>query len=169
MSDTTVAEPTPPVWRGRVFCSSWCGFGCSRAAYDRACLEAAALVARMGYGWKSEIWENAGWYYRVVKGRTALYADTVGDNISGKWAISSFTARITLAPLPDTVGPLQFVHSADTPEDALRSAVETARVTVQRIGNALTEILYDGPDDATGRLLPGPAPGVHHGGEHGDA
>jgi len=53
---------------GGVYCSPRCGGGCKRSAFERATAEANALAARMGDGWRPDVWENLGWHYVVTKG-----------------------------------------------------------------------------------------------------
>lgn len=53
----------PPVRRGAVFCSPWCGSGCTWAAHEKAHERAAALAASLGPNWTPRVWENMGWHF----------------------------------------------------------------------------------------------------------
>lgn len=64
-----------PVRKGNTYCSPGCGAGCTIQQFNRATKAAAKLAARMGKGWKPDVWENLGWFYRVVSadGRVEIH------------------------------------------------------------------------------------------------
>lgn len=64
----------PPMLRGGIYCSPWCGGECTKVAFDLATEQAAALAERMGDGWKPRVWENLGWHWQVFKGKTRYHA-----------------------------------------------------------------------------------------------
>ncbi len=113
----------------------------------------------MGPGWEADVWENFGYHYQVYNGRTEIHVRTRGSHISGEWTVHRYSAWIDLDPPPGVASPLQFMHNADTPEDALNRTVQDARDAILKISNQLTVLLYDGPDDASGSLLPTHLPG----------
>lgn len=55
-----------PVRRGAVYCSPWCGYNCTHAAYLEAHRKAKALCAKLGKGWTPVVHENLGWHYRAT-------------------------------------------------------------------------------------------------------
>jgi len=77
-------DPLLPVRKGKVYCASWCGAGCTWAAHQKAVKESKALAKRLSehfdVPFKSEVWENLGWHYRVSCGppefRLKVYAST---------------------------------------------------------------------------------------------
>ncbi len=94
-----------PVRRGRVYCSTACGSGCTRAAYDSAVKAARKLARRLGKGWKTRVWENMGWHHEVLdrtecikvhpfywRGRIHSYTAYLGEpGMGGRWVESSST------------------------------------------------------------------------------
>lgn len=67
-----------PVLRGPIYCSSACGAGCSKAGYDLACKQSAALAKRLGAGWKARVAENLHWYWSVDKGGLSVSPSSPG-------------------------------------------------------------------------------------------
>lgn len=47
------------------YCSPACGGKCTWASYQAAKRKASALAKSLGAGWKPEVHENLGWYYRA--------------------------------------------------------------------------------------------------------
>lgn len=72
------AEGWRPVRRGRRFCSPHCGGGCMHAAYLKAHTQADRLVKRLGQGWQSQVWENLGWHWAVVRGAVRVKVNQDG-------------------------------------------------------------------------------------------
>ncbi len=114
-----------PVLSGDIYCAPWCGCGCTKAAYDRAVTEAAALVERLGEGWEPRVWENAGWHYEAVKGVARVIPTQRGGSTYANWSISGYMVMF------DSVW--QFVAHGKTPEDALGFALQDARTAERRI------------------------------------
>ena len=69
-----------PIWKGKTFCSPACGYGCTRAAYKQAWLDAKELASQLGWEWRTRVWENMGWHYEVV-------------SASGCWKVSPLIHR----------------------------------------------------------------------------
>lgn len=62
-----------PVERGDVYCSSACGYQCKKAAHDEAVVNANLLAEQMGEQWQPVVWENMGWFYKVVDGCAEIH------------------------------------------------------------------------------------------------
>jgi len=106
-----------------VYCSSACGNGCKRSAYDLAKSRSALLAKRLNKHcpgqapWKPRVWEDLGWFYEAV----------------------SAGGRVTVHPphfLNDTywvsvLRPDQFISISKKPEVAVRSALAEARRHVE--------------------------------------
>jgi hypothetical protein len=67
-----------PKLNGAIYCSPACGANCKKAEFDRATERAAALAARLGSGWRPQVWENLGWHFEVKKGAAAVSVDEHG-------------------------------------------------------------------------------------------
>lgn len=63
-----------------VYCSPACGHGCTRAEYEECRAHARELCARLGKGWKPDVWENVGWHYAARRGVVHIhgYHPTLG-------------------------------------------------------------------------------------------
>ena len=55
-----------PIRKGRIYCSSACGFDCTYAEFQIATQKAKALAKKMGSDWKPRVWENLGWHYSTI-------------------------------------------------------------------------------------------------------
>jgi hypothetical protein len=117
---------------GGVYCSPSCGFGCTRADYDRAIKESAELADRMGSGWMPRVWENGAWHYEVTKG-VASISPMTNRNVSGPYRIDGYLVMFNSVH--------QVVARAKTPEDALGFAVQDARTIERRIADDLMALL----------------------------
>jgi hypothetical protein len=98
----TVELSWEPVRRGEVYCSPACGCGCTWEAYQEILQKAENLAKRMGKGWTPRVWENMGWYGKVVSpdgflklhirsavvGRDSYTAFLGEDESGGRWAES---------------------------------------------------------------------------------
>lgn len=51
---------------GKTFCSPACEGGCTRADYEKTVRRTNALAKRLGDAWKPKVWENLGWFGKVV-------------------------------------------------------------------------------------------------------
>lgn len=101
-----------PRLRGEIYCAPACGCGCTKAAFDKATADAAALAARMGDGWVPRVWENLGWHYEVIKGCAELHPpERDGTDFS----------LFFNAPRR------QVVFSGEDPHELLRAALEDTR------------------------------------------
>lgn len=134
---------TPQLRRkGKVYCSPWCGIGCTRAAFERATREANELCALLGDGWRPRVWENLGWFYAAERGPDVgsaqrafceVHPSTRGSTITADWTVAGYTIFLNVQPkvvLSDVVDPVDGVHVA----------IHQARTHVQRT-NALLEEL----------------------------
>lgn len=104
-----------PVLRGKVYCSPWCGGGCTKAAHDECVRKAKALAKRMGKGWKPRVWENLGWHWNVFKGSSKTHAgilEITPPHCKG----DTYTAWIQSSP--------QFIIRHKDPKIALKDAVK---------------------------------------------
>lgn len=108
--NTAVDKRTRPVRRGALYCSPWCGGGCTYEAFQRATAKAAELCARLGDGWKPRVWENLGWHYAARKGVATMYGPGIHERY---WVSFDSSAQIT--------------GEGSTPEEALRAAIEVMR------------------------------------------
>lgn len=59
---------TPRALPNGVYCSPRCGASCKRKDYERAVAKSEKVAKALGPGWKPEVWENMGWFWRVTKG-----------------------------------------------------------------------------------------------------
>jgi hypothetical protein len=55
-----------PVRQGNIYCAPACGGNCTYSAYQQAERRANQLAKKLGVGWTVRIWENLGWYYKVI-------------------------------------------------------------------------------------------------------
>lgn len=125
----------PPVLRGEIFCSPWCGCRCTLAAYTAACAAANVLAARLGEGWEPVVWENGTWHYRVTKGCVTVRPERGTDRWSA-W----IEPKIAVGG-GQTKTAVQFIEYADTPEDALGFATQAARTHMAHLAQALEDVL----------------------------
>lgn len=107
-----------PLSHGKTHCSPGCGAGCTRAAYNQAKRKAQALARKLGRGWKGEVWENMGWYYKAVSkcGRIAVHED-VGGIMHGDPPVSDCTAFLNK---PHQGGGRWFARGSDPVSAVLR-------------------------------------------------
>lgn len=129
-----------PVSRGDAYCSPRCGFGCTKAGYDRAVAEASALAIRLGDGWAPSVWENAGWHYEAVNGIARVKPELTQKIFRGESEVERYSAWI------DFPGK-QFIQHADTAEDALGFATQEARTFAVRLTQALDDLASKGGGD----------------------
>lgn len=106
-----------PIAKGPIYCARFCGFKCTKKAFDTATKKAAALAKRMGPGWVPRVWENAGWHYSVVdaSGCWKVY----GKNYGGDSYYSAY--------LGPQGGGGYWSASADTPEKAVKLVRKAAK------------------------------------------
>ena len=116
-------QPLP----GGIYCSPWCGRMCTKDEYDQAVAGGESLARRMGDGWRSTVWENLGWHYKVQKGVAEIYPDIYRGELVGYIVFFRTSTCITAHAL--------------TPEDALVFAVHDARGIERKIASDLAEIL----------------------------
>lgn len=124
----------PPIHRGHVYCSPWCGVHCTRASYDRAVTDAGELAAMLGDGWTPRVWENMGWFYEAVKDIASVGPTLTGSTIGPDWTVTGYTASIDFPTR-------QFIQHAETPEDALGFAVQEARTFIARLHECLGALI----------------------------
>jgi hypothetical protein len=129
-------ESRPPSWKpkanGHKYCAPACGRGCTRAEYDKAITNAAALVKRLkGKGWRPVVFENMGWHWRAISGPVQVYPS--GD---GK-----FWAMIGSKPKDNAGGlamwtPERCLYSKD-PNRAVRAALRHVENTMADLNETL--------------------------------
>jgi len=117
------------------YCSPACGGGkfCTKSDYDNAVKHANDLVAALGEGWSTDIWENLGWHYAAKNKCMKVYAHR---NHGGGWTYSAWIE-------PDVeIGNavVQIIEYSDDPNDALGTAKQKAWEVIHRIRAALTDL-----------------------------
>lgn len=125
----------PAVLRGEEYCSPQCGFGCTRAAYQRATEEADALASRLGAGWRPNVWENCGWQYEVTRGVCRVSISTRGGSrLDGTWILDGYIGWINTDP--------QFISKVQpTPEEAFREAVLLMKAVFDELKASFSDAL----------------------------
>lgn len=143
MSAVTLERNWTPILSkdGQYYCSPACGGGtfCKKAWFDQAEAEANDLADRMGDGWEPIIWENLGWHYSVRKGDVTIHPQRRQDGPA-----TSYSAWIEPGLLVGHHN-IQFIQSAQTPEDALGFATQEARSFISRLTRTLADLSEDGP------------------------
>lgn len=139
MNDIITSEDRGiPVLTGDQYCSASCGFGCTRAAYQRATEEADSLAKRLGGGWRPYVWESCGWHY-VVKCGICDISPVLGGKqncLSGDWDVVGYRAWIQTKP--------QFIsESGKTPEEAFRNALDKIQAVFDQLQGSLRMIRDD--------------------------
>lgn len=126
---------------GEHYCSPACGGGtfCKKSWFDQAESEANALAERMGAGWEPCVWENLGWHYSVRRGNATIHPRRTQGG-----PVLSYAAWIEpgISIHQHTV---QFIQSADTPDDALGFATQEARTFMSRLSDTLSDLADSGP------------------------
>lgn len=124
-----------PVRKGETYCSPACGFSCTFADFELAKSRGAALVKRLGAGWKADVWENGGWHYAVYKGRKVIshhrglveiYPNHERDGSVSYWAALQTSPQFTS-------------DHTETPEAALRQVLSIGKRTVRIMSDALAK------------------------------
>lgn len=114
-----------PIEFGDVYCSTACGFGCKRAAYDRAVLEADVLAKKLGAGWAPKVWENCGWNYEAVKGAAKVSPRRRPHGaLTGDWSVVGYTCYLHTDK--------QRIADAKTPKRAVDLAITKALEGLQK-------------------------------------
>ncbi len=113
-----------PIRRAHVYCSPLCGGGCTYGEYNRAVKNAADLCARLGAGWKPEVWENLGWHWRVSNGLVEVH--------NSKWQNDPIEYSAWLQTSPQII-----TKHFSTPEKALRELKKAAGVRMMELGEAV--------------------------------
>ena len=65
-TDRVIEQNWTPKRNGQTYCAPACGGRCSWTAYQRARIKARRAAARMGRGWRVNVFENLGWHWDVV-------------------------------------------------------------------------------------------------------
>lgn len=98
--------------RKTVYCSQYCGFGCTWKAYKDAKARGAVLATRLGKGWAVAVWENAGWHYCAT-------------DSTGFLRVTEHNKRSYAASVMCEVRASGTIHTAgQTPEQAVVAALE---------------------------------------------
>jgi hypothetical protein len=124
--------------RGAIYCSPWCGCGCTWAEYAQATEEADALVKRLGDGWSARVWENGGWNYEAIRGVCEV-KPTKFRRSGDRWVVDGYRAWIQTRP--------QYISQrCATPEDALREAMLMMKAAFDQLAASFNEGLQIGID-----------------------
>lgn len=107
---------------GDTYCSSACGHGCTKAAYDEARRKGLALHNKMiGKAWQIRVWENLGWHYEIFReDRATHFYCSVSEDQDGR-----YTVYFNSTP--------QIITTSDNPNTALDKAVRKARQTASAL------------------------------------
>lgn len=107
-----------PVAQGDAYCSPACGSSCTRAAYERANAEAAALAQRLGPRFVPRVWENMGWHWAAWTRCKRICVHPP----HGAGETCPFSAFINVNSGPGG----EFVGHGGSPETAIRDAFRQA-------------------------------------------
>ena len=121
-----------PVERDGIYCSPWCGFKCTKAAYDRAVREADQLCKLLGPGWEPEVWENTGWNFAAHKGGAKVTPNKRGSTLAGTYTIESYTGWCNF-------GEKQTIERGETPGEAIAAARAAMEQVVANLQAKLEE------------------------------
>ncbi len=112
-----------PVRNGDIYCSPACGGDCTFVDFSLANANAQLLCNRLDEstrfkGWKPHVWENLGWHFQASSpcGRISVYRHSYGKKFH-------YTAYLG-APQS---GCGKWVHSANTPEQAIKMVIAMAK------------------------------------------
>ncbi len=111
-----------PVRNGEKYCSPACGHDCTHVSFEAATKNAAALVERLGPGWKPHVWENVGWYFRATKNGCNVHY----FGFRNYWAVLNFGNR-------------QFHATGTTPKKAIQTALDQAKALLFEIADEIEE------------------------------
>lgn len=111
-----------PVRDGDRYCSPNCGFGCTHADYERACRMAARAVKHMGPGWKTVVWENAGWHWKIILPGVGCSVHKFGNR--NFWSCADVEGR-------------QFIGEGES----LRGAVDDLKKSIRNMRQGCSEAL----------------------------
>ncbi len=110
-----------PVRRGRIYCSSGCGRGCTAAENLAATGGAKQLAAELGEGWTSNVWENLGWHFKAVSACGRICVHRYSDE------------RCTAFLGPAGSGAGVFTATASTPRAAVTAVCRKALDGIEEI------------------------------------
>lgn len=116
------------VW-GR--CGGAKGF-CTRADFDRATKDAAALAARLGDGWTPCVWENLGWHWEVQKGALVIADRFDAGGMIVRGSLGKYTAEFRSVE-NGASAIMQFFADASTPEEAIGQVRQDVRTYISRV------------------------------------
>lgn len=136
MSAAIEMDGWTPVLNGDVYCSPRCGSKCKKADYDKTMAAAEELARRMGPQWEPRVWENCGWYYTAKCGSVEIYPPVRERD-------KKYSAWINISNSGCHNGCIQFIESADNPEDALGIVIQKARGCIIQIEQALATVRGD--------------------------
>lgn len=128
MKKRTLFEPnwTPRHMAGGVYCSPACGGECLLSAFKAAHQAARAAAEQLGPGWRVDVFENLGWYWRVRRGPVE-----VGKSPRGMGLKRSQTYWATFS-----MGIYSWTLHGATPREAVKNVAEKARDEAGMISNA---------------------------------
>lgn len=127
MSRTRTERNWNPVtyqkWGEARYCSTACGHGCTRDAYDKAVKLSKALCKRLGAGWTPNVWENLGWHFSAKKGKLEVHRNAPRRY----WANFNATVR-------------QFETHDETPQGAVAKVIKMAEDAARSIVDEVADI-----------------------------
>ncbi len=108
-----------------IYCEPWCGANCTKVQYDRAVLLAHHAAEVLGYGWKSSLSHNMGWYASAVSpcGRIKVSVHDYRGKIS-------YTAFLGQAEEPGG----RYAEHGSTAKAAVRKVMKVAVADLKSIG-----------------------------------
>lgn len=108
-----------PVRKGPIYCSPWCGGGCTWASYRKCVADAKLLAAAMSNGWTIDVRENLKWFWYVWDATKTIRLTMDGPG--------SFLCYIGL---PGDAG-IKWAGRAKTPHKAIEIAQAAGRVEME--------------------------------------
>jgi hypothetical protein len=117
-----------PRRRGKVYCSSGCGHGCTWSEHRKAKKESEELAKELGRGFRPWVRENLGWHCGAVSPVASVI-----KNKGSRW----YNAVL------DGDGPefgSRWIGNGLTPAGALQMAVRRAREEYEKLGNLLKRL-----------------------------
>ena len=144
---TTTDTQWKPIRKGTQYCSPGCGNGCTYAQYTHRMQLGADVSARLGVGWKYNVFENLGWHVEWYNGVLKLHYSQYGKSPGQYWAqVGEIGGPGGVSPYDDGA-----TKMFDTPEeaiedklkDAVKAYVDQVKPTVDGLRKAVAGYLPD--------------------------
>jgi len=137
MNDTGTSAESRNRWKpvlrdGVTYCSPGCGRGCTWEEYQAALRGAEELAESLGNGWRPEVWENLGWFFKAESedGTMSVHPPVHG----GK----SYTAFFERSKTPNIQMARGNWHAdGPTPQAAINAVLVIARDEIATIQHAM--------------------------------